>query len=178
MGAKFKPLAHSSRNSIPAQTYAEHTAGVRSRAKANARRAASYLTEGKEHFIEAVTFSGEYHDLGKLDDKNQEVLRSKSRDKLPVNHSDAGTAHLCRLNRRESALFVYGHHCGLFSYEDEFGKGEKFLRDPGVYKRTDAMLENYLDLHGRCIESKVSENTSEQPEWGGLARRIGLSSLV
>ena len=64
--------------------------------------------------LRAVRLGAEYHDLGKLDAYNQEVLRkANSREPLPVKHWDAGVAALFRAAPTQdpgAAIAVYAHH--------------------------------------------------------------------
>ena len=53
----------------------------------------------------AVRRAAEFHDLGKLDDVNQEVLRTNSGKML--NHVDAGVAHLL-----DGSLYTIETCCG------------------------------------------------------------------
>src|ERR1700674_1779801 len=87
-------LAHSARpeRGIPEQTYSDHIANVVRDAIANADRAAKHSPNYGDFLRAAVRLAAEFHDLGKLDDRNQEVLRTNSGKML--NHVDAGVAHL------------------------------------------------------------------------------------
>ena len=109
------PVAHSPKGDVPAQAYHEHIENVRRLAVTNAKRATARYTGDSAVFIDAVEAAAIYHDLGKLDEANQEVLRRESNDPLPVAHEDAGVAELLKLRRRESAVLVAAHHAGLFS---------------------------------------------------------------
>ena len=95
------PVAHSPRGEVPAQAYREHIENVRQQAAAKARFAATKYTGDRAAFIDAVEAAAICHDLGKLDEENQEVLRRESNDPLRVAHEDAGVAELLKLRRRE-----------------------------------------------------------------------------
>jgi len=71
----MKSLAHSPKDYKPAQTYAEHIANVVYGARTNAEAAASYYSGSRDQFVDEVVAAATYHDLGKLDEKNQQVLR-------------------------------------------------------------------------------------------------------
>ena len=177
----MEPLAHSAKPKlgIPAQSYTEHVENVLSGAEENAARAASYMTDGEHIFVEVVRSAACLHDLGKLDVENQKVLKSNERVGLPVNHVDAGTARLLRINHMESALMVYGHHAGLCSIFSEATKGKDlFFRDPNWHERTEMRLENYLQEHERYIKSTVDKSELKRLGWSGLTRRMALSCLV
>src|ERR1700679_3046595 len=87
-------LAHSARpnRGIPQQTYSDHIGNVVRDAIANAADAGKYSPKFGELLRAAVWLAAEFHDLGKLDDLNQVVLRT-NRGKM-LNHVDAGVGHL------------------------------------------------------------------------------------
>src|ERR1022692_2734879 len=95
---KMRPLAHSARDGKPPQTYADHVANVIGHpgygATVNAAQVARYRPRDGQAFIQTVGAAAEYHDLGKLDERNQDVLSRSSKEGLPVNHVDAGVCHL------------------------------------------------------------------------------------
>src|SRR6516165_8443848 len=94
-------LAHSARRDrgIAEQPYARHISNVVRDAAANADCVAKHCPKYAELLRAAVGLAAEFHDLGKLDDPNQEVLRTNSGKML--NHVDAGVAHL--LNARSAS---------------------------------------------------------------------------
>jgi CRISPR-associated endonuclease/helicase Cas3 len=175
------PLAHSPRGKIPAQTYARHVAGVVERAVANATEAAKYRSSRGAKFVEAVRVAAEFHDLGKLSDENQEVLRRKSREPLPIPHEDAGVAHLLSLNLNLSAIWVDGHHNGLFELQREILKdsqeGVAPFRRPRAVQDTKANLPSYVELHNRIRPCTLDEVPPEAID-SGFGMRVGLSCLV
>jgi CRISPR-associated endonuclease/helicase Cas3 len=171
-------LAHSPRGDAPAQTYAEHVEGVHRDASHYARCASVFYSGDREAFVEWVSAAATYHDLGKLDDANQGVLRRVSREGLPVPHEDAGVAALDRLGRRESVVLVAGHHAGLFGLRTELSKQGREFRRLDVVDLTDESLDHYLDLHRTA---GCSLHTSAEPDIlraCGFTRRIALSCLV
>lgn len=87
-------LAHSARpdRCIPEQEYRDHIENVVVSAIGNAERAAMHSAKYGDLLRAAVRQAAEFHDLGKLDETNQEVLRINSGKML--NHVDAGVAHL------------------------------------------------------------------------------------
>lgn len=175
----MEPLAHSPRLGRPAQTYAEHIDNVVGRSRANAQAAANFFTGAKDQFVEEVIAAALYHDLGKLDDENQSVLRVKSRKPLPIRHEDAGVAELIRLKRRESAILAQAHHQGLFSNETERSKPKNLLfRVPEVADHVDSNLANYVDEHFNVGCERLGELDSGPLYKSGLRRRFALSCLV
>jgi CRISPR-associated endonuclease/helicase Cas3 len=155
-------LAHSARpnRGIGEQSYAEHIGNVVDIAQSNVDRAARYSQTYGELLRIAVRQAAEYHDLGKLDDSNQEVLRA-NRGKM-FNHVDAGVAHLLdgppSVARTIAALAAFAHHIGLPNIADEAAKGaRKVFRDcepttngQPLREITDQRLADYRQRHNAC----------------------------
>ncbi len=72
------PLAHSRRDGVSAQTYVAHVTNVRRDTVGNAQRAVAFYAGDQEAFIGWVDAAALYHDLGKLDEANQAVLRQSA----------------------------------------------------------------------------------------------------
>lgn len=172
------PVAHSPRGCVPAQAYREHVENVRRLAKANAERATVCHTGNSVKFVDAVEAAAIYHDLGKLDEANQEILRRESHDPLNVDHEDAGVAELIRLRRRESAVLVAAHHAGLFSNEKERAKQERIFRNLKVADHVNKQLDRYTALHETSGCPRPAWIDSGQLHRCGFTRRIALSCLV
>lgn len=172
-------LAHSPKGEVPAQPYAKHVLGVHREALAHARRTAEFYTGDRDAFVEWVDAAATCHDLGKLDDANQAILRGKSRQSLPVAHEDAGAAALEMLGRQESVVLVAAHHAGLFSRRAELDKQRPFRRSD-VADQTDEKLDRYLDLHRTtgCSLPNPVEPKALHLHPCGFTRRIALSCLV
>lgn len=126
-------FAHSGRPGIPPQSYATHIANVRDRAEANLRTALNYAQCDAAPLASLIRWASSYHDLGKLHDENQEVLRSAQRTPLPFNHVDAGAAYLCSVQQIEAAIAVYSHHVGLCDLVSEKVKAQRSLQDNSQY---------------------------------------------
>lgn len=94
----MRSLAHSARNGFPAQAYQDHVENVWRRATQYAAEVEQFAADSSGQLQKVVSWAAEYHDLGKLDEENQKVLRGegKALKKLPVNHVDAGTAYLLK----------------------------------------------------------------------------------
>ena len=99
----------------PEQEYRDHIENVVGMAVGNADRAAVYSAMYGDVLRAAVRKAAEFHDLGKLDETNQEVLRN-NRGKM-LNHVDAGVAHILdgppNSARVVAALAAFAHHIGL-----------------------------------------------------------------
>src|SRR5579859_3774490 len=154
---KAEPLAHSARNGAPEQTYRDHVANVCRYAGKFARDATAYSPQWQQAFTAIVDVAAAYHDLGKLEDLFQEVLRHNRKNKYGFNHVDAGTAYLIKLKQGEAALACYAHHIGLpkWSAEKNKANGKRMFRDEGelvglgrlAWQRTDEYLSRYLEEH-------------------------------
>ena len=176
----MEPLAHSARPNfgISEQSYYDHVNSVIYNSTIFAKKILEYKEENCSSFLETVRLAACLHDLGKLDDKNQEVLRMGSSQHLPVNHVDAGTAHLVDLNHLESAMLVYEHHKGLCSIPAEVIRKELFLRDQSTCELTNQRLGIYVNEHESIFKAKVGKEERKRTRWSGLARRLALSCLV
>jgi len=182
------PLAHSPKGSIPAQTYCEHVTGVRNKAVQNAANAVRYYRgkHGAEAFKKYVEAAAVYHDLGKLDEANQSVLKVASRKPLPIAHEDAGAALLDKLEWKESAVLAFAHHEGLFSRDEEMSKQERPFRQ--LKRKTPAgePVADHIDRNLFAYESEhiksgcptIGKSDVEGLHNCGLTRRIALSCLV
>ncbi|TAJ76307.1 HD domain-containing protein, partial [bacterium] len=170
-------LAHSPKGVVPAQTYREHIENVRRLAVEKAVRATKSYIGDKEAFVDAVEAAAIYHDLGKLDDSNQEVLHRESNDPLPLAHEDAGVAELLKQRRSESAVLVAAHHAGLFSQSREI-KGAKGFRNLKVADQVNKRLDQYVSVHGAEGCPTPGWIESGQLHKCGFTRRLALSCLV
>ena len=179
------PLAHSARRGAQEQSYRDHVANVRRLATKFAREAVTYSNRWQSSFQPVVKLAATYHDLGKLDDVFQDILRRNRPNKEGFNHVEAGTAHLLKGKLGEAALCCYSHHIGLPSMPKErakgegrlFLRGEKELDGIGVvsWKRTDELLDGYLAQHDTIIEPSPAGGSVK---FTGLVRRLALSCLV
>ena len=175
-------LAHSSRDGYPPQTYEAHIRGVYTKASAYAAEAERYAAKAKGILAEIVQESALMHDLGKLDDKNQNMLHSADSGKrhLPINHVDAGSAALKVQESLYAALMVYSHHRGLPDLETEFLREEAIFRDEHaeVRERTDTLLDELLHRHEMIFRAQAVKE--KQPYDGDLnvLFRMALSCLA
>ena len=180
------PFAHSSRpnRGIPTQEYADHIRNVFGGAVRRARAAAAHSARFSGMLEAAVGHAGLWHDLGKLDPANQAILGSATRDKLPVNHCDAGTAHLLRMAEQTghpsllvAAFLVYAHHIGLPGFADEEARAF-FLRDEKLHLRTDAALSHLVRGHHQAMTGETAPE-SDATDWQApFLFRFALSCLV
>lgn len=167
---------------VPAQTYKQHVSEVVRMATDFAEKAAAYSAYGPL-LRDAVGYSAAFHDLGKLDDGNQIMLRTGSNGSLPIKHWDAGAAHLMIFHKylanRLAALFVHSHHGGLPSIIEESIKKAGMFREPSAIENTDTWLTRYLEVHA----AEVGVCGVSDLDWKGKAAnplfmRMALSCLV
>ena len=186
-------LAHSARpdRGIPEQEYRDHIKNVVGNAMGNADRAAEFSAMFGDLLRAAVRLAAEFHDLGKLDEDNQEVLRTNRGQRLKLNHVDAGVAHLLKDARRGSELLaavsVFSHHIGLpvWAFESTRGAG-RILRDtePGMggvalNDLTNQRLDEYRKRHAESVQALQPTITSEAKlAVCPLLWRLALSCLV
>jgi len=153
------------------------------RAIHNAAGAAVYSPHS-DLLLSTVRAAAFYHDLGKLDDANQKVLRGKRKTHLPINHCDAGTAYLLQMKAILPALCVLSHHRpGLPSIPDENSKMYKFrVRSPvsngekSVQEITDKHLADYIHSHN--AEMGIALDYPDKTAPGQSFLRFALSCLV
>lgn len=181
-----KLLAHSQKQGIPAQTYLEHITNVHRRAIQYANDAVAFYTGERDSFVNWVEAAAVYHDLGKLDSANQEVLQKNSHEGLRIAHEDAGVAELDKLGRNEAFVLIHAHHAGLFSREKELAtQGRPFRQlertTPNgelVAEHVDRELENYERIHTAAGCPALDRIEPTALHGCGFTRRIALSCLV
>lgn len=175
-------LAHSAGEDYPAQTYEAHVHNVVSKATSYACSAEQFCWKNQGELVNVVVKAAEYHDLGKLDPKNQSVLHSTDCHRhLPVNHVDAGTAYCLSDNASfSSALTVYSHHRGLPNIPEEANRGKNILRDysESVRQLVDGQLENFVKNHGKLFRSNCSHRLEHCTSTPGVFFRLALSCLA
>lgn len=156
-------LAHSAKEDGLAQTYSAHVEGVCDRATNYAEEIEQYATASGGLIKEIEYECSIWHDLGKLDDKNQEVLRDPDGGQrhLPVNHVDAGCAKLISDNAGPQAIVVYSHHKGLPNIVTECCRGDVAFRDENAAtrKRTDDTLQELIKRHKQVTGKNIHVNT-------------------
>ncbi|MGH9906271.1 MAG: CRISPR-associated helicase/endonuclease Cas3, partial [Pyrinomonadaceae bacterium] len=161
----MKYLAHSAKREkgIPAQEYGDHIQASRRLARRYSEKCGRFSPIFGKALTAAATLAGEFHDLGKLDELNQEVLAGNSGKKLPVPHVDSAAAYLLKQRDQASmfaALVCYSHHRGLPSLPQEINRSEHWMRDSSAEWRThtELHLDEYLHRHHQCVPP------AEQPQ--------------
>jgi CRISPR-associated endonuclease/helicase Cas3 len=173
-----EPLAHSARKTVAAQSYKAHVERVTAIATENAEHAVKYYRGDRDFFVEAVRAGAFFHDLGKLDEENQQVLMRSATEALPVKHWDASSAHLLALGRLESAVLAFAHHTGLPNYYEQFAYKELAFRIPNEFDRTNNCLADFIGQHAAITSISIVPVQAKRSNWTGLTRRIALSCLV
>jgi CRISPR-associated endonuclease/helicase Cas3 len=184
-------LAHSARpdRGIPEQEYRDHIENVVVGAIGNADRAAMHAAKYGDLLRAAVRLAAEFHDLGKLDETNQEVLRTNSGKML--NHVDASVAHLLDGSpnsvRTVAALAAFAHHIGLPTIAEEGAKGAgKVFRDAEpisdgtpLRELTNGLLNEYRRRHESCLMNlPVAKQLDVRSAAPPMLLRLALSCLV
>ena len=173
--------AHSPKDGYPAQTYVDHINGVLGNADRFASAVAHYSVSDGKKLLDISKIAAIYHDLGKLDPKNQVILSGgKNAKTLPINHVDAGTAwllddaHISIL----AAIAIASHHIGLPDFVSESNRGDAMFRNEKVKGVVDAALLAYSQTHCRIIDTKLLLNNSMPTGDLSTFLRILLSCLV
>ncbi len=177
-------LARSAGDRNQEQTYSDHIREVVTKSLDNLHALAFYVGEDRtELYEEILRNAAEYHDLGKLNAQNQEVLHEKNRaKKLPINHRDAGLKFLLdKDSERIEATLVYAHHRpGLPDLVREEVKDSPF-RFTDCMSDSEAHLEEYLQMHyqelGNSI-SKAKKTNRSKTKRSSMEYRMLLSCLV
>lgn len=187
-------LAHSQQSGIPAQSYVEHISNVKEAAIRFARTAAGNADPGQagnakqdgDLLIRCAEESSEWHDIGKLLEDNQAVLRERdNHSKLRVPHADAGAAVLMRAwfaLENTPALAVYSHHRGLPNLAEEAIKEQYCYRDVTEggknRRRVDAELDSLISVHRKLTGAGIAQRMEVPTGDFGVFVRMLLSCLA
>lgn len=174
-------LAHSAGVGRSEQTYEDHIHGVMEKAENNLNEIASYISlERFKQYLSILMPAAEYHDLGKLCVKNQEVLCGQKKAKhLPIDHRDAGVKFLLgdELVRPEATL-IYAHHKPGLPDIPEQKVYETPFRYQSAMVDSDSHLQNYLIQHRQATTKLDNYVRSDVQKLSALEHRIMLSCLV
>ena len=178
----MKYYAHSPKDGIPAQTYADHIAGVSHLAKQFAKEVAEYSKHDGAILAQITETAAEHHDLGKLDEDNQKVLSGELKKRsLSVNHVDAGAAYCWGSDYPStfSAIVIQAHHVGFPNFSAESNRGELAFRDAKIAKTIDRELPSLLRTHHSLFPLKGT--SKEQAIISGdqsIFLRVALSCIA
>lgn len=172
--------AHSGKDSLEPQTYRGHITGVFNRSIKNAEQCFAFRRDKSIPFVEIVRKAALMHDLGKLDEQNQEVLCGIKKGRhLPINHVDAGVALLKSKGHLESAMLSYAHHVGLcYPRNEQNEKKTDIFRDIKIKTHTDNLLEELIKTHKSFLSEEVNSVETVRINLKTIDRRIALSCLV
>lgn len=174
-------LAHSKKDNIPEQEYSAHIRGVSSLAHEYVRDMVCYSKYDKSLLSQAVKKATAYHDMGKLNKENQNVLSGKVSSKsLPRNHVDAGAAHF--LNNKQfsavSAAAIQAHHIGFPDFSAEENKGDKIFRDVAIASEVDRELPELEAIHDNLIDNYFEYDKEEIKGYHSVFFRMLLSCVA
>lgn len=158
-------FAHSAKKGYPPQPYSDHAEHTEKLSLEFAREMKEYCRKDAEQIENILRLAAPYHDLGKLDEQNQEVLHKEGEksEHLPVNHTDAGAAFLKQKGQDAlcSLALVYAHHQGLPDFSAEMCRKEAVCyRDAREWVRNcfDRELEQLLWVHRQLIPENTVHN--------------------
>lgn len=158
--------AHSPKDGFKAQTYEEHVCNVRALAQTYAKEVEKYAKADGATLRQIADQAAEYHDLGKLDAENQAILSGEiSAKNLPINHTDAGTAHWLNAESDAalSAIVIQSHHIGFPDFISESIKEEGLIfRDSKIAAEVDKKLSAYEEIHKSLISNPASTQGAEE----------------
>ncbi|HHY27785.1 MAG TPA: DEAD/DEAH box helicase family protein [Desulfitobacterium dehalogenans] len=173
--------AHSKKDDIPEQGYSTHVRGVKSLAHQYVQDISCYATCDKVLLSGITEKTSTLHDLGKLNQENQDVLAGKDTAKfLPRNHVDAGAAYF--LNSQHfsafSAAVIQAHHVGFPDFTVEMNKGDVIFRDSSIASEVDRELPELEAIHNNLIDSHFEYSEEETKSDRSVFLRMLLSCLV
>lgn len=156
-------LAHSMNSEGATQPYEDHVRGVVKRADIYSSEVGQYATQDANLLEHTVHKAAYWHDLGKLDEKNQSALRdeSGSRTHLPINHVDAGTSYLKSIGESYPMVAVFSHHRGLpdFSKECVLPIDRQFRdEDPSIRRRVNGEMKQLTMLHEKLVPEECCDD--------------------
>lgn len=136
-----------------AQTYARHRSGVRAYGERFLAPLEPLLPPAFFHALRAILLAAsDFHDLGKLDLPNQQVLDgSRKARALPIAHWDAGTVHLKEQGCPHAAVLVSAHHTGLPNCIKETNRGDAAFRPGRMEDWMQADLATLLARHAEAL---------------------------
>lgn len=179
-------LAHSARlnQGTPAQTYEEHVRHTRDHAIQYAERVRRHAPHLGGQLVAVVAGAAELHDVGKLIDGFQAVLRGETGhyrigEGERYNHVDVGALQLLRAGNPFSALLAYSHHIGLPSFSKESVRAELMFRSASPVQRalTELTLDDQIDRH-RTLFPNGPPTLQSPTAVGPLFHRLGLSCVA
>lgn len=174
--------AHSKKDDIPEQEYSAHIRGVKSLVHEYVQSISCYANCDKTLLSRITEKASTFHDLGKLNQENQDVLSEKNSSRsLPRNHVDAGAAYF--LNSKHfsafSAAVIQAHHIGFPDFTVEMNKdNDTIFRDSFIASDVDRELPELEAIHNNLIDSHFEYGEEEIKGDRSAFLRMLLSCLV
>lgn len=186
-------IAHSANEkySIPEQTYTDHVSGVYHRVLENLNKVKPFVQD-YPLLCRIVIQAAIYHDMGKLCDNAQDVLKKSDGRKMP-NHVDAGVAYLLSTGRKDDKLaawIIHAHHRGYdkYPYDNEYMRDDQILYDrcPWI-PDSNVKMSEYTNKHLNTIINRHNQSVAIQApdpidindrKVSGSFMRLALSLLV
>lgn len=172
---------HSAKDTVPAHEYSAHVNGVVALVRKYLREMRSYSTLDEELLSDAAEKASVYHDLGKLNKDNQEVLCGrKSSRTLPRNHVDAGAAYFLDEKHLSTiaAAVIQAHHIGFPDFSEEQNRGNHIFRDESIMVDVDRELPELETIHNKLIQTHLKFDVKEIKGDKSIFFRMLLSCLA
>jgi CRISPR-associated endonuclease Cas3-HD len=173
--------AHSKKYDIPEQEYSVHIRGVRSLAHEYAQDICCYSNFDKTLLLQVTEKASTFHDMGKLNKENQDVLSGrKLSKKLPIRHWDAGTAYFLDSKHFSavSAAIIQAHHKGFPDFTSEINKGDMIFRDTLIATDVNNELPELEAIHDNFIDTHFEYDAEEIKGDRSVFFRLLLSCIV
>lgn len=181
-------LARSAYPESEPQFYADHVVGVRNRALRYLKGIQPFVSRDDYQCLAARLLQvADKHDLGKLLEDNQRILRAGPRKRLAIPHENAGAWFFFRRRDPCSAALVYGHHLpGLPNISDQQALALPYCRtlEPAGKEEgslLDAQVKYCLEAHKKALGPLQCENPPQAlsgQKCDAVQMRILLSLLV
>ena len=202
-------IAHSKKPEfgIEEQSFYDHTINVHNRALSYLEEYKPYIKQDLwNYFKNVLEWATLFHDLGKLDDDCQFVLKQESEHKRMLNHVQAGVSYLEQKYKETkknsfllSAILVSAHHREICDFPDVIDfctneiKDKSPLHDLEVIcekypqfrndQRTvsdyvDSKLSKYISIFESICDKKLDDGINYSGKITSLSIRILLSILV
>lgn len=177
-------FAHSPKGDIPGQLYEDHINNVVDLAVRFAKEAAEYGIRDGEKLLLYTKTTAKHHDLGKLEEENQNILSGMvAARSLPYHHQDAGVALLLQqkdVGHFLAAAAIAAHHQGYPDFSSEYDRKERCFRDKeqSHYEKTESLLSSLVEIHNSLIP--IDDDIELIPPEGSktVFLRLLLSCLV
>lgn len=174
--------AHSKKDDIPEQEYSVHIRGVKALAQEYVQDISCYVNCDETLLSQITEKASTLHDLGKLNQENQDVLAGKNPSKkLPVHHWDAGAAYFLNSEHFSalSAAVIQAHHKGFPDFTAEMNKGnEAIFRDSSIASEVDRELPELEAIHNSLLDSQFEYGEKKIKGDHSVFLRMLLSCLV